>query len=133
MGVPKQPKQVYVVRRSLFSIIKWDRVLKDINEEDVSITKYRIYRAYNSNLSDLEIIQEIDTLDNDNQIDTMTIDFPATFPYYKISAVNDLGESDLSDEATNIYFPDIEDKKDKEEIEKLGLYDKSKYDEALFG
>jgi len=135
MSKPKIPENAFVYKRYTFAVVKWNPVIKDINNNLITIDKYLLYRAELTNLEDLTKIADIDTLDANGKVDTCYLDMDAfgnALYFYKLKAVLGSDESDFSNEAVNLHFLDLRDIVGETELDKFARWDLSKYDLSYF-
>ena len=82
MALPKAPKNFYVNRRSDISVLVWDKVIKDVEQNYTNVIAYHVYRTANPARREWEKLHVIITPDSFGDIDTFFIDFdPGNFLY----------------------------------------------------
>jgi len=136
MAKPKKPENFYVIKRNNYAILKWDRVTKDINDEDVTVKKYIVYRTQKTNSNDFIVLGEVTTTDFENKVDTIFIDIDIEeneIYFYKVSCVNIFDEeSEATQEEAGIYFGDLQDNKPEKAETIAGRWDISVWDGCIY-
>lgn len=101
MSLPKPPENLLcsIDETQLFSVLHWDKVTEDVDNNSTTILNYKVYRTKKSNQRDYELVATIITTDIDGDIDTILIDSEVDLifnNYYKVTATNADGESQAS-------------------------------------
>jgi hypothetical protein len=100
-GLPQAPKIRFLNRRPqtggpALTMLRWDEVVRDEQNNQTIATMYRIYRSISKNLEDPTLIAEITTLDLKGAVDTLFTEEIDGYYKYCVSAVNSVGEGGKS-------------------------------------
>jgi hypothetical protein len=137
--VPAAPVGVFAISRENYTVVSWDKVLRDSNggELPTPVTRYLVSRATLLNSSDAGDDIVVDTTDANGEVDTIYIDTkPNQNLVYKIKSVVGIGlnmvESESSERAVATRSPSqIDDK--KEVIDnKLLVWDEGNWGDTLW-
>jgi hypothetical protein len=99
--VPQAPKIRFLNRRPqqgapALTMLRWDPVVRDFENNQTVVTSYRIYRSISKNLEDPTFIAEITSRDLRDVVDTLFVEEINGYYRYCVSAVNAAGEGGKS-------------------------------------
>lgn len=63
MAKPKKPQNFYINRNGSASVLVWDKVIKDVEQNYIEVDGYKIYSSTNPNGGDWETLGEVLTDD----------------------------------------------------------------------
>ena len=120
--------------RKNYCVVKWDRPLRDSQGVPLAdVDSYELYRASFMNESDLTLIATITTLDAAGKIDTAYVDTnPPENPVYRVIAVVNMIQSELSNRAVATFSPTQIDDKTELIDQKILFWDESNWDDSLW-
>lgn len=100
-GIPQAPNIRFLNRRPqrgrpALTMLRWDQVTRGLDNSQVPVTMYRVYRSSSKNLEDTALIAEISTKDLKGDVDTLFTEEIDGYYKYCVSAVNDAGEGGKS-------------------------------------
>lgn len=99
--VPQAPKIRFLNRRPqrgapALTMLRWDPVVRDFENNQTVVTSYKIYRSISKNLEDPTFIAEITSRDLRDVVDTLFVEEIDGYYRYCVSAVNAAGEGGKS-------------------------------------
>jgi hypothetical protein len=94
MNIPKNPTGLWINRGGRFTVINWNQVLKDIDNNYTIITSYNIYTGAGSDITKMTLLAVVANLDEAGIVKTAHFDFSNSNNFYAVQAVNSSGMSD---------------------------------------
>ena len=136
MAIPKTPESFFVIKRNNHAIVKWDKVVEDVDDNPITVKKYNVYRTRKTNSKEYVLFKEVNTTDFNSDIDTCFVDIDIEVNevyFYKISCID---ISDIEGEATSeksgIYFGDLQDNKPEKAELIAGRWDVSTWNTVVY-
>jgi hypothetical protein len=94
MNIPKDPTGLFINKGNGFTVLNWNPVLKDIDNNYTTITAYNIYEGTGSDITKMVLLATVTALDEAGIVKTVYFDFSNNNYFYAVQAVNSLGTSD---------------------------------------
>jgi len=92
--IPLVPRINFYLRKNGQTLLRWDKVLRNVDLSWATVTSYRVYRSSNTNLETYELVREISTIDVRGSVDTMFTELIEGFYGYAVTALTVAGESE---------------------------------------
>jgi len=108
MALPQAPRNLYANRNDNYTVVKWDKVIKDKSDppQYTAIIAYYVYKTANPNGTNWELQPKIITDDEFVDKDVFWIDFNPGNYLYRVCAENSTGIGDCAVTYGSIGNPD---------------------------
>jgi hypothetical protein len=99
MAIGQAPLNLTIVREGQINYIFWDPVIKDINNADINITGYYVFKTFNPNETAFTQLALVSTQNPYSETDVMYIDYSSSEDsLYKVCSFDgiDIGQCSTS-------------------------------------
>jgi hypothetical protein len=93
MNIPKNPTGLFINKSDGFTVLSWNPVLKDIDNNYTIITAYNIYKGSADDIAKMTLLTIVTNLDEAGIVKTVYLDFSDNNYFYAVQAVNSSGVS----------------------------------------
>jgi hypothetical protein len=95
MNIPKNVTGLFINKGLSFTVVSWNKVIKDIDNNYTITTAYNIYKGSSNDITKMNLIAIITNLDETGTVKSVYFDFANDNNFYAIQSVNSFGVSDI--------------------------------------